>query len=59
MIMLLVISISGVVLGEEARGAIVQKIGGLVGQDGAAAIRSTGASIPGSENRTLAFNLAD
>ena len=37
--LLLVISISGLVLGEEAaRGAIVQQIGGLVGQDGAAAL---------------------
>ena len=37
--LLLVISISGLALGQEAaRGAIVQEIGGLVGQDGAKAL---------------------
>jgi membrane protein len=37
--LLLVISISGLALGEEAaRGAIVQEVGGLIGRDGAAAL---------------------
>jgi len=43
--LLLVISISGLVLGEEAaRGAIVRELGGLIGPDGAAAIEQMVAS---------------
>ena len=39
-LLLLVISISGLALGEEAaRGAIVQEVGGLIGRDGAGVMR--------------------